>query len=155
MADSSIFKTEVEPYIRQRLTEIYSCPFKPTAVSVQLTTGGDHEFDAVSEDGTIIVGVKSNSGKTKSGRQASASVLACIAELYYLSLIRAQHRILVVTDEDMFKILERKITSGRQLAPGIQIEYVALSKDLIAKTLEFKPVAQAEVSPLPLNDQIV
>lgn len=148
VADTNFIKTEVEPFVREQLSQAYNRVFKAEATKLKLTTNGEHEFDAVSQDGAVVASIKSHSGKTKSGRIASGGVLACIAELYYLSLLEAEQRILVLTDEAMYSHLTKSIVEKQRLAPGVRIEFIRLSEQLQERMASFKPLAQAEVSPL-------
>jgi hypothetical protein len=114
VANTSLLKTLVEPYVREQLEKEYGRPFFQRFLP--LPGSGLHEFDAVSEDRTIVTSIKSNSGLTSGGRRPGGKTLACYAELYYLAQISAPTRLLVLTDPDFFEILERD--SRGKLVPG-------------------------------------
>lgn len=65
MADTRYLRKTVEPYVRARLAEEYGRPF--TSQQVRLRAGAYREFDAVSDDGEIVCGVKTASGRTARG----------------------------------------------------------------------------------------
>jgi hypothetical protein len=95
VANTRYLRTVVEDYVRGALHDEYGKDFAPKFL--RLLPGGRHEFDAVSEDGTVVASVKSASGLTSGGRVPSGKLKDCIAELYFLSLVEARERLLVLT----------------------------------------------------------
>jgi hypothetical protein len=148
MADTSYLRYKVEPFVRDRLTERFAQIFRSKSVS--LTTGGTHEFDAVSEDGSIVVGIKAASGLTSGGRVPSGKLNNAIAELYYLSLVDAPTRILVLTTPSFYALMIKKVKGA--LIPGIQIECIELSPEMQAEVDKVVKAASAEVSPLAVSE---
>lgn len=143
MADTTFYKTDVEPFVRRQLETIHGMPFESRVL--RLSTGGTHEFDAVSHDGSIVASIKSLSAKTKRGKRPAAKYSTCLAELYFLSLIDAPKRILVLTTPEWHTMFERYI-DGR-LAPGLTIELLALPPDLQDQVDRHRDVASDEVTP--------
>lgn len=129
-------KTLVEPYVRQQLQAEYGQTF--TQQFLNLPGGGRHEFDAVSEDRSIVTSIKSHSGLTSGGKRPAGKILACYAEFYYLLQIDAPSRILVLTNPEFHDIFERD--SRGKLAPELEIMLVTLPKDI---QQEIKGVAHA------------
>lgn len=144
MADTRYYKTHVEPYVRAQLAAIHGMPFESRVL--MLTTGGTHEFDAVSEDGSIVASIKSLSAKTKRGKRPAARYSTCLAELYFLSLVDAPTRMLVLTTPEWHTMFERYI-DGR-LARGLSIELIKLAPELQIEVDRHRDVASDEVSPL-------
>lgn len=144
MANTNYYKTHVEPYVREALERIHGVPF--TSRVLELTTGGTHEFDAVSEGGSIVASIKSLSAKTSGGKRPAAKYHNCVAELYYLSLVVAPRRILVLTTPTWHEMFTKYI-KGR-LAPGIEVELITLSSELQAKVDAIRDLASNEVSAL-------
>lgn len=79
MADTNLYKTHVEPYVRAELERIHGVCF--VSKTLTLTTGGMHEFDAVAEDGFVVASIKSVSAKTSGGKHPVAKYQNCLAEL--------------------------------------------------------------------------
>src|ERR1700754_84987 len=94
MVNSRYLATAVEDEVRHSLSEMYQASFHRRPL--QLQTGGQHEFDAVSDNGKIVASIKS-AAADGGGRHPSAKVVSCFAELYLLSLVRARRRLLVLT----------------------------------------------------------
>lgn len=144
MADTRYYKTHVEPYVREQLQAIHGIPFRSRVL--RLTTGGTHEFDAVSEDGSIVASIKSLSAKTKRGKRPAAKYSTCLAELYFLSLVDAPKRMLVLTTPEWHTMFERYIKD--RLAPGLTIELLRLSPEVQQEVDRCRDVASNEVTPL-------
>lgn len=107
MADTSIYKRTVEPYVRAALEAIHGVKFESRVLN--LTSGGTHEFDAVANDGSIVASIKSLSAKTKTGNNPDARYKNCIAEIYFLSLVEAPRRMLVLTTPQWHVMFTRYI----------------------------------------------
>lgn len=148
MADTTYLRYAVEPYIRERLAERFKQSFAPKPV--HLITGGKHEFDAVSADDSIIVGIKAASGMTSGGRVPSGKLNNAIAELYYLSLVAAPTRILVLTTPTFYALMIKKVKGA--LAPGIAIECIELPNEMQIEVDKVVKAASAEVSPLAVSE---
>lgn len=144
MANTSYYKTHVEPYVRGELQRLHGCMF--TSQVLRLPTGGTHEFDAVSDDGSIVASIKSLSGKTSGGKRPAGKYASCLAELYFLTLVEAPRRMLVLTTPDLHTMFVRYM-QGR-LHPRLEIELIVVSPEIQAEIDRIKDVASGEVSPL-------
>lgn len=150
MANTRYLTFEVENYVREQLAQRHGQPFSKRFL--KLSTGGTHEFDAVSKDGTIVVSVKAASGLTKSGKNPSAKIQGCIAELYYLSLVSAPTRQLLLTTPAFHKIFVKKIIGA--LAPGVSVELMPLSSEMQAEVDKVVAAASREVSPVAVAEVV-
>lgn len=142
MADTRFLKHAVEPYVRKKLSEEFGSPF--ISRQVQLITGGSHEFDAVSEDGQIIAAIKTAGGKTATGKNPSGKINAALAELYFLSLVSAKRRLLILTTPPFYEILNNKLKGS--LAPGLELKLILLPPKLQRRVSEIQTMASDEVS---------
>ena len=141
MANTYYLKSVVETYIRNELGKKYGIAF--SAKTMLLPTGGTHEFDAVSSDGRIVVAVKSASGKTAGGKNPSGKIKDVEAELYYLLLIQAPVRILVLTSEGFYRIMRQRL-DGR-LADGIKLQLMLLPPEIQEQVNQIQQIASKEV----------
>ena len=141
MADTTIMKRVVEPFVRETLTDEYGAPFE--ARTLVLSSGGTHEFDAVSADGRVVAAIKSSSGKTAGGNIPSAKIRGVEADLYYLCLASAPHRLLVLTDPEFYNII-LKALAGR-IAAGISIKLITLPPEMQARVRRVQKIASDEV----------
>lgn len=142
MANTALMKSLVEPYVRKQLEEEHGQPFFQRFLP--LPGAGQHEFDAVSEDGSIVTSIKSHSGKTSGGRRPGGKILSCYAELYYLAQIEAPTRFLILTNPDFFAIFERD--SRGKLAPGLELKLIALPANIQEQVTEVTAAASQEMS---------
>lgn len=126
MANTSYLRYTVEPWVRDRLAERYGQDFAAKVLS--LAPGGSHEFDAVSGDRRIVASIKANSGLTSGGNHPTGKVATCLNEVYFLTLVDADERILVLTNPDFHAIFARA-TAG-QIARGVNVELLPLPSEM-------------------------
>lgn len=142
MADTTYMKSPVEEYVRGVLAGEYGIAFQPAKVT--LTTGGVHEFDAVSEDHQIIAAIKS-SGRNRRGRGEAGKVRAAITDLYFLRLTPARTRLLILTDPDFHDFLAKELR-GKTVAE-VALKLVLLPAEMQAEVARIQGAASEEVSP--------
>lgn len=148
MADTTYVKTVVEPWVRSWLSTQYPAHiFKPQLmplVGVTRTTPGYHEFDAVSEDKSIISAIKGHSFKTSGGNLPQAKFASLYQELYFLSLVKAKRRLLILTNKEMYTdFVER---SKGKVADDVEIIYCQLPEDLGRGMINISNKASKEMS---------
>ena len=143
MADTTYLRRVVETYVRDQLSREFQQTF--SARFLPLQPGGRHEFDAVSEDRGVVASIKAASGLTAGGRNPSGKIKDCIAELYYLSLVEAPIRRLVLTTPAFFAIFA-KSTAGA-VARGIEVVCVPLPAEMQLEVDKIVLAASKEVSP--------
>jgi len=112
--------------------------------TLKLRTGGNHEFDAVSQDNSIIAGIKTNSAKTSGGNPPSGKYAVLFQELYFLSLVQAPEKLLVLTNEDMYKAFQNN--SSGKIAKGIKIVFCPLPQNIKEKVAMVQAGASEEQS---------
>ncbi len=140
-ADTTYLKYKVEEYVRNALQEEYGVAF--TSKILTLSTGGTHEFDAVSEDGTVVAAIRAAGGKTSRGRLPSGKMKSAEAELYYLCLVSAPVRMLVLTSPEFYEIMRRRL-EGR-LAPVITLKLIQLPPEIQSEVDRIHRIASLEV----------
>ena len=150
MANTSYLRREVEKYVRAQLAQEFHQPF--AAEFLRLVPGGRHEFDAVSADHNVIGSVKSASGLTSGGRIPSGKIKDCIAELYYLSLVEAPIRRLVLTTPSFFEIFVK--TTHGAVAAGIEVVCLPLPEEIQKQVDLVVRVASREVAPAAVSAAI-
>jgi hypothetical protein len=143
MADTMYLRRAVEDYVRAQLAKEFGHAF--TAEYLELRPGGLHEFDAVSADRSVVASVKSASGLTSGGNIPSGKINDCLAELYYLSLVDAPLRRLVLTTPAFFDIFTRRTIGA--VSSDIAVVCVPLPPDIQAKVDSVVRAASREVTP--------
>jgi len=91
-------------------------------------TFADHRFDAVSEDNSIIASIKSHSWLTSGGNLPSGKIGQIYQALYFLSLVDAKTKLLILTDREAYEGFLRE--SDGKVADGIEIKFYLLSPEL-------------------------
>jgi hypothetical protein len=125
MANTAILRTKVEPVIRAGLESEFTQRF--TSQVLSLPGGASREFDAVSADGTVVVSIKTSSGLTSGGHIPGGKINGCI-DLYYLSLLSAPVRRLVLTNPEFYEIFVKRMTGA--LPEGVEVRLVPLPPEL-------------------------
>jgi hypothetical protein len=126
MANTAYLRYTVEPWVREHLAVRFGQPFSSEVLG--LSPSGRHEFDAVSADRQIVVSIKTNSGLTSGGNKPTGKIMTCLAELYYLSLVDAPTRILLLTNPEFHGIFVAELRGA--VAEGIAIELLALPTEM-------------------------
>lgn len=122
MGDTSVLGREVEDAVREALGRELGVEL--TKKTLPLKSGGKFSFDAVSPDGRIVVSIKASRGTTRGGKPATGAIKAAIADLYYLSLVDADRRILAVTESGFYERLSHDLR--QRIAPGLELKHVPL-----------------------------
>ena len=104
-----------------------------------------HEFDAVSSDAGIVASVKASSGFTAGRKPPDGKIKGAYAELYFLSLVTAPQRFLVLTDPEFHKIFLD--TSDGKRPFGVQLLQITLPEEIQHELAEARAIASREVSP--------
>ena len=78
-----------------------------------------------------VVSIKTSSGLTSGGNIPNGKINGCIADLYYLSLLDAPVRRLVLTNPEFYEILVRRMAGA--LPKGVAVNLVPLPSDLQAE----------------------
>jgi hypothetical protein len=150
MADTRYLTTVVEAHVRDVLSARYGVAFEKR--KLPLTTGGRHEFDAVSPDGEFVASIKSASGTTAGGRIPSGKIKDSIAEIYFLSLVEAPTRQLILTTPGFYEILMRSLRG--KVAPGVDIVLEQLPPEVQAEVDRVQATASREVFPVLDADEV-
>ena len=142
MADTTYIKRMVEPYVRVELGREFGINF--SSQELTLTTGGTHEFDAVSDDRKIVASIKSAGGKTARGKRPSGKIRNSEAELYYLTLVQSETKLLIFTTPEFYDIMSKRL-EGR-LASDITLKLIELPEEIQRQITQIQTIASAEVS---------
>ena len=132
MADTTYIKRVVEPWVRGNwLQGRYGQTFQSQTMpltGIGGTDPGQHEFDAVSKDGSIIAAIKGHSFKTAGGNLPSAKFASLYQELYFLTLVKAKERLLILTNQEMYDDFVKR--SKGKVADGIELVYCELPETI-------------------------
>ena len=145
MADTTRLKSKIEPFVRAWLAEKFGRPFRTQFLPLSGVKGkpAQHEFDAVSEDKKIVCGIKTASWTTSGGKRGSGKIQGAYAELYFLNLVEAGQKYLVLTDNEFYEKL--KNDSRGKLAPDTDLLYCELPEDLQREVAAIRTESRKEL----------
>ncbi len=123
---------EVERFIRKELAKDYPRhTFTEKKLPLRKKRDGTyagHNFDAVSEDKAIVASIKSHSWLTRAGNIPSGKIAQIYQSLYFLNLVYAKTKLLILTDREAYEGFLR--VSDGKVAEGIEIKFYPLSPGL-------------------------
>jgi hypothetical protein len=144
MADTRAQRQAAEWVISEWLPKQFGVSFRTEPV--RLRPGGDYRFDAVSEDGAIVVAISTSAAKTSSGKAAVGKMNKIRADMFFLSMTSARYKVMVLTEEDMFGRCIAEKENGR-IPDEIQLTMATLPAALADDIRVARELASAEVSP--------
>ena len=139
---------EVERFIRKELAKDYlghAFTEKPLPLRKKRDgTYATHKFDAVSEDNTIVVSIKSHSWLTSGGNLPSGKIGQIYQSLYLLSLVDAKTKLLILTNREAYEGF-LGVSDGK-VADDIEIKFCPLSPQLQVRVTKVQQKASQEMS---------
>ena len=123
---------EVERFVRKELERDYpGHTFTEKALPLGKRRDGTyavHKFDAVSEDNSIVASIKSHSWLTSGGRSPAGKIGQIYESLYFLSLVDAKTKLLVLTDRATNEGF--LVKSDGKIAEDVEIKLYPLPSEL-------------------------
>jgi hypothetical protein len=128
MTQAGLLGTGKGDYVRGELSRIFlGVLFKPARVALGRTSDGltvYHEFDAVSEDRTVVAIIDNAPWLYGEGERDAARVSMLYHELYLLSLTTAISKLLVLTDRSTYLGFGQE--SDGLISKDIKLVHIAL-----------------------------
>lgn len=132
MAKTTELRTKIEPFIRKGLGEIYpGHTFTEKTLPLRRKKDGTyavHNFDAVSEDNSIVASIKCHSWLTSGGKRPAGKIGEIYESLYFLGLVKANTKLLILTDREAYDGF-LKVSDGK-IAKDIEIRLCLLPPQL-------------------------
>jgi hypothetical protein len=145
MANTTLLKTKVEPYVRTWLAKRFGQPFHKEFLVLKCVKdrAAKHEFDAVSEDRKTVCGIKTASWKTSSGKPGAGKKHGAYAELYFLDHVEAEQKYLVLTDAEFYEKFRQD--SRGKLPLNIDLLHCELPGDLQREVDAIRKTSRSEL----------
>src|SRR5579884_2438349 len=141
MADTRI-QLEVEDWVRRNWMEAqYSTKF--SRERLRLRSGGFFDFDAVSQDGSIVATISTSGAKTSGGNYAVGKILKLRSDMLFLILVETKRRIIVLTERDMCDQCTKEFEAGR-VPKEIEFVCAEIPDDLRARLIKGREKASQE-----------
>jgi hypothetical protein len=112
-----------------------------------LRSGGVFDFDAVSEDHSIVATISTSGSKTSGGKNAVGKMLKLRSDMLFLTMVDAKRRIMVLTERDMCDQCEKEAAGGR-VPPEIELVCAVLPEAINARLVAARLRASGESRPL-------
>ena len=145
MADTRV-QLEVEDWVRREwMPNYFGKRFRHERLS--LSPGGVFDFDAVSDDDSMVATISTSGAKTASGKLAVGKLLKIRSDMFFLLLAaKAQRRVVVLTEPEMLELCKKEVEGGRVPA-SIEFVLAEIPAHLIDKLKKARAVSSKEVSP--------
>lgn len=111
---------------------------------IQMQNRGFFDFDVVSQDGTIIGNISTATARTYRGQIASGKKSKLRADCLMLSLVKAQIKLMLLTEECMYHFAIHEQQNGR-LPLDVQVVHVSLPDELGLRLAAARKTASEEV----------
>jgi hypothetical protein len=80
---------------------------------LRLRSGGVFDFDAVSEDQSIIAAISTSGSRTASRKYAVGTILKLRSDMLFLSMVESKRRLVVLAEIDMLAQWKKELAGGR------------------------------------------
>src|SRR5579864_8773616 len=111
MADTRV-QLEVEDWVRRNwMTTHFGMRF--SRERLPLRSGGVFDFDAVSDDRSVVATISTSGSKTSGGKHAVGKILKLRSDMLFLTMVQAARRVIVLTERDMCDQCEKEVAGGR------------------------------------------
>lgn len=141
MADTRV-QLEVEDWVRLNwMPTQYGVKF--SRERLRLRSGGVFDFDAVTDDHSIVATISTSGSKTAGGKNAVGKMLKLRSDMLFLTMVEARRRIIVLTERDMCEQCQKEFEAGR--VPR-EIEFICaeIPNDLRRRLVESRGKASGE-----------
>jgi hypothetical protein len=150
MADTRI-QLEVEDWVRRNwMRSEFGMRF--SRERIRLRSGGVFDFDAVSEDHTIVATISTSAFKTQAGKNGVGKMLKMHSDMLFLTMVEARRRIIVLTERDMYDQCKKEADGGR-VPPEIEFVCAVIPDELRIRLSAARLRASDESSGRALNVQ--
>ena len=141
MADARI-QIEVEDWVRRNWMATHF-GMKFSRERMPLRSGGVFDFDAVSEDRSVVATISTSGSKTSSGKHAVGKILKLRADMLFLTMVEAKRRLVILTERDMLEQCKKEKAGGR-VPPEIEFDCAVIPDDLRARLVAARLKASSE-----------
>lgn len=143
MADTRI-QLEVEDWVRRNwMAQEYGTRF--SRERLRLRSGGVFDFDAVSDDHSIVATISTSGSKTSGGKQAVGKILKLRSDMLFLTMVEAKQRVIVLTERDMCDYCVKEKAAGR-IPPEIDFVRAIIPDDLRSRLVTARLKSSEESS---------
>lgn len=144
MADTRV-QRYVEKYVREKWMPL-ALRQRFSRKRVPLTSGGESEFDAVSDDDTIVATISTSGSLTAGGKLGVGKLVKIRSDMFFLLQAKASRRIVVLTEPDMHELCMKEQDDGR-VPREIEFVLAEIPETLRSQLVKARKAASDEVTP--------
>lgn len=141
MADTRV-QIEVEDWVRRHWM-VSQFGMKFSRERLPLRSGGVFDFDAVSEDHSVVATISTSGSKTSGGKHAVGKILKLRADMLFLTMVEANRRFVVLTERDMYEQCKKEVAGGR-VPPEIEFACAIIPEELRTRLVAARLKASGE-----------
>jgi hypothetical protein len=108
-----------------------------------LRSGGVFDFDAVSDDRSIVATISTSGSKTSGGKHAVGKILKLRSDMLFLTMVKTSRRVMVLTERDMCDQCEKEAAGGR-VPPEIEFVCAIIPDELRIRLVTARQTASIE-----------
>jgi hypothetical protein len=108
-----------------------------------LRSGGVFDFDAVSDDRTIVATISTSASLTSGGKHGVGKTLKLRSDMLFLTMANAKRRLIIVTEREMYERCEKEAGGGR-VPPEIEFACATIPDELRNKLIAARSKASGE-----------
>jgi hypothetical protein len=108
-----------------------------------LRSGGVFDFDAVSDDRSIVATISTRGSKTSGGKHAVGKILKLRSDMLFLTMVKTSRRVMVLTERDMCDQCEKEAAGGR-VPPEIEFVCAIIPDELRIRLVTARQTASIE-----------
>lgn len=144
MADTRV-QLEVEDWVRNNwMLATYGMKFRRERL--KLRSGGKFDFDAVSDDDTIVATISTSASITTGGKHGVGKMMKLRSDMLFLLMAEAKRRLVVLTEQDMYAKCLAEVDGGR-VPPEIEFALAEIPDELSTRLQKARAASSKEVSP--------
>jgi hypothetical protein len=141
VADTRI-QLEVEDWVRRNwMASHFGIKF--SRERMPLRSGGVFDFDAVSEDHSIVATISTSGSRTSGGKNAVGKMLKLRSDMLFLTMVEAKRRLIILTEQDMCTKCGNEAAGGR-VPPEIEFACATIPDELRVRLVAARLKASQE-----------
>src|SRR5205823_14095124 len=122
---------EVEDWVRRNwMRSHFGTAF--SRERLPLRSGDVFDFDAVSQDHSIVATISTSGSKASAGKNAVGKMLKLRSDMLFLTMVEAKRRLIILTERDMWDQCEKEAAGGR-VPPEIEFACATIPDELRAR----------------------
>jgi hypothetical protein len=108
-----------------------------------IRSGGVFDFDAVSDDHSVVAAISTSGSKTSGRKHAVGKILKLRSDMLFLTMVDTKRRVIVLTERDIYDQCKKE-TAGGRVPPEIEFVCAEIPDDLRTRLVAARLEASRE-----------